>query len=363
MPRYRRGRLSPSTSIALPGPKPSASSPAAQDSDRVEHLLPGESAARCRGPSRACADLAPKAAALTASSRVSVVSGLEVPGRQAGGQRAACRHVTLHAACASQVGLDDARVGDHVGGTPVPMTLAIAQHQHAVADAGDDIHVVLDQQHRDAALVARVEHEARHVLLLLLVHAGHRLVQDQEARLGHQRAGQFDALLQADGDAVDGLVAHALQLHEVDRLLDQPAVRDLLGPRQPPVERGAQHDPGFMCTWRPSRMLSSTDMPLNSARFWKVRATPRRATLCGAMPVMSRPFSRMLALLRRVETGDGVGQRRLAAAVGADQAEDLAAAMRRSTPVSGHQAAEAALNALAFKDRYGLVGRLHVAVP
>jgi hypothetical protein len=29
----------------------------------------------------------------------------------------------------------------------------------------------------------------------------------------------------------------------------------------------------------------------------------------------------------------------------------------------GHQAAEAAFDALAFKDRYGLVGRLHVAVP
>jgi hypothetical protein len=64
--------------------------------------------------------------------------------------------------------------------------------------------VVLDQQHRHAALVARIEDEARHVFLLLLVHAGHRLVQDQEARLGDQRAGQFDPLLQPDRDVSTG---------------------------------------------------------------------------------------------------------------------------------------------------------------
>ena len=69
---------------------------------------------------------------------------------------------------------------------------------------------------------------------------GHRLVQDQEARLGHQRARQFDPLLQAERDRVDQFVAHALQLQEVDHLLDLRAVGDLLGPAEPGVERGAQ---------------------------------------------------------------------------------------------------------------------------
>ena len=36
---------------------------------------------------------------------------------------------------------------------------------------------------------------------------------------------------------------------------------------------------------------------------------------------------------------------------------------RTDWPNGYHSIAEAALNALAFKDRYGLVGRLHVAVP
>ena len=47
--------------------------------------------------------------------------------------------------------------------------------------------------------------------------------------------------------------------------------------------------PAFMCTWRPSMMLSSTVMPANSAMFWKVRAIPSAAICAGRAPVMSLP--------------------------------------------------------------------------
>jgi hypothetical protein len=98
---------------------------------------------------------------------------------------------------APDVGLDHARIGDDFARNARLDHFAVAEHQHAVADAGDDVHVVLDDQHRDAALVPRVQDEAGHVGLFLLVHAGHRLVQDQEARLGHQGPRQFHALLDA----------------------------------------------------------------------------------------------------------------------------------------------------------------------
>ena len=117
-------------------------------------------------------------------------------------------------------------------------------------------------------------------------------------------------------------------------------------PRQPAGTARCAARSGCMCTWRPSRMLSSTVMPLNSARFWKVRATPqpRHRMRRHAGDVVA--FEHDAALLRRVEAGDRVGQRGLAAAVGADQAEDLAAADLQVHAGQRHQAAEAALDLL-----------------
>ena len=82
---------------------------------------------------------------------------------------------------------------------------------------------MFDQQHRHAALVACVQHEARHVFLLFLVHAGHGLVQDQEAGLGHQRARLGGLLHQAAGREV-------AQQREVQRAVGQEGKRAVLAP-------------------------------------------------------------------------------------------------------------------------------------
>src|SRR6266545_157949 len=66
---------------------------------------------------------------------------------------------------------------------------------HAEVDGHDPVgevhhyaHVVLDHDHRNVQLVADVEDEPRHVLGLLEVHAGDRLVEQQQLRLRRQRA-------------------------------------------------------------------------------------------------------------------------------------------------------------------------------
>ena len=43
-----------------------------------------------------------------------------------------------------------------------------------------------------------------------------------------------------------------------------------------PCHSICQNRPRFIITERPAMMLSSVDMPLNSATFWKVRAIPWR---------------------------------------------------------------------------------------
>jgi hypothetical protein len=60
-------------------------------------------------------------------------------------------------------------------------------------------------------------------------------------------------------------------------VLDELAVRDLLALGRADAQR-LQEQVALMRRLRPVMMLSITLMPLNSARFWKVRATPISAT-------------------------------------------------------------------------------------
>ena len=85
---------------------------------------------------------------------------------------------------------------------------------------------------RGAEMVVDVEDEAAHVLLFLEVHAGHRLVEQQQLRLGGERAAELDALLQAVGQPPDRRLADVLDLEEVDDLLDRAPVLELLALRR-----------------------------------------------------------------------------------------------------------------------------------
>ena len=73
----------------------------------------------------------------------------------------------------------------------------------------------------------------RHVLLLLEIHAGHRLVEQQEIGLHRERAAELDPLLQPVGQLADLDLADVLDLEEVDDLLDAVAMLHLLGERRP----------------------------------------------------------------------------------------------------------------------------------
>ena len=73
--------------------------------------------------------------------------------------------------------------------------LAVTQHHDSIADRGDHIHVVLDNQDRNVPLLAGVQDETCDVFLFLVIHAGHRLVEDEEPRLSGERASQLHAFL------------------------------------------------------------------------------------------------------------------------------------------------------------------------
>ncbi len=83
---------------------------------------------------------------------------------------------------------------------------------------------MLDQHDGGAELVVHVQDEAAHVLLLLQVHARHRLVQQQHLRLHGQRSAQVHALLQPVGQLPHRRLAVGLDLQEVDDVFDELAV-------------------------------------------------------------------------------------------------------------------------------------------
>ena len=93
----------------------------------------------------------------------------------------------------AQIGRDHGRVAGHGGRLAVGDLAAVVEDHDAVGEVHDHADIVLDQGHGGAQLLVGLEDEAGHVLLLLDVHAGHRLVEEQEVGLGGQRSGKLDA--------------------------------------------------------------------------------------------------------------------------------------------------------------------------
>ena len=104
---------------------------------------------------------------------------------------------------AAEIGLGDRRVASHLVWRACRDLAPEIQHVDMVGDVHHDAHLVLDHHHRDAEFVANIEHEAGDIFGLLLVHARHHFVEQQQPRFAGQRAGQLDALLLAIGQRAD----------------------------------------------------------------------------------------------------------------------------------------------------------------
>src|SRR5436305_10980359 len=75
--------------------------------------------------------------------------------------------------------------------------LAVVEHLDPLADAEDDAHVVLDEEHAAAEIVANAGNRLGELKALVVVEAGSRLVEEQEARRARHGAGDPDAALLA----------------------------------------------------------------------------------------------------------------------------------------------------------------------
>src|SRR6184192_2792487 len=141
----------------------------------------------------------------------------------------------------AEIGLDHLRIGADLGGGAIGDLDAHVEYRHPVRDVHHHTHVVLDEDDGRPPLLVDVEDEARHVLLLLVVAATHRLVEQEHSRVERERPAELDALLEPVGERAGGPAPEVLDLEEVDDVLDALAVLDLLALREPPVDERLEH--------------------------------------------------------------------------------------------------------------------------
>ena len=177
------------------------------------------------------------------------------------------------------------------------------------------------------------------------VHAGGRLVEQQQARLERQRARDLEAAAvgvgEAEGRIVDArhqpLAEQREDLHRVGAQLlpPRPSPRRAAPARararraaRSPAMAGAP--PQAACARRPARCRARSGCRTRGRAGTCARGRARASCSAGR-PVMSRPANVTRAGVRRVEPGDEVEHRGLAGAVRADDADELALVRRRAT--------------------------------
>src|SRR5205814_4517648 len=123
---------------------------------------------------------------------------------------------------AAEVRLDHRRVGGDLARLALGDLAPVVQDDHAVGDAHDQVHVVLDHDQRQPQLVAQADDEVHERARLGGVEPTGGLVEQHAARLGGEGARQLQALLPAEGQAArlqGGDVAEAEALQQRQRAL------------------------------------------------------------------------------------------------------------------------------------------------
>ena len=121
-------------------------------------------------------------------------------------------------------------------GVPSPIFHAKVNHGDAVGDIHDQADVVLDQHDCGVLEFVDIEDEARHILFLFNVHAGHRLVEQEQGRLERERPPQLNPFAQAVAQGADDGVADMGHFEEVDDRFDALTVGDFFALSRTPKD-------------------------------------------------------------------------------------------------------------------------------
>ena len=187
---------------------------------------------------------------------------------------------------------------------------------------------------------SRSWHHVHRRIGLVRIHAGERLIEQQDLGLGCHRDGDAECPQIAVRQVARPLV-HDVAEPEIGQDLGRAVAEAMLvvtrGRGREIDARARSVQPQMMAT---TTTFSRAVISLKMVVSWKVRTTPLRATACGGSPLIARPRKRP-GRCRRQEGGDQLEQRAFPGAVRADHREDLAILDVEADIVHRDQAAEA----------------------
>ena len=182
---------------------------------------------------------------------------------------------------------------------------ALRQHTDVLAQAHHRLHHVLDHQDRDAARRGCARTTGIDVADLGRVQAGQHLVEQQQPRLGRERAGELQPLAAGDRQARGRLV--------------ELGGRGRRGAATSSAAASAVARAARVADARRRRCSRARSGPRRAARSGRCARCRGARAMCGARPVMSCALETARAARSALEAGDQREQRRLAGAVRADQ--------------------------------------------
>ena len=236
--------------------------------------------------------------------------------------------------------LDHGFVGHDPAGGALGQHRALHHHDHRVAEPGDELHVVLDHAEGIAALAVEPPNRVADDAQERAVDAGADLVQQHDAGIDHHRAAKLQQLLLAAREVARQLVGNAAEAEEVDHIIGPLPVRALLLPHRSRLQPGSEKPlPGL------SRRHGHQVLAHGQCReLMRDLEGPEQAPveqLVGLEAGDVLTAEKDLPRVGREHAGNQVEQRRLAGAVGADQACDRALCDLQTRAVNGCHAAEA----------------------
>src|SRR5215207_953035 len=241
----------------------------------------------------------------------------------------------------AKVSLHDFRIAHDVLGRTVGDLLAGDQHGQPLGELHHRPHDVLDHDHGDALLV-QPDQERDDLVDLGVAQSRHRLVGDQELRAGRHGAGELELAHLDLREVAWHLARLAGQPEEPQELqaalIDRRTTQMPAGPRVHRIEDRDAHVFG-------QRQAGEGPRQLEAARQPAARALMRRQAV---ERLVGEAHAACLVVQR---AADAVDQRRLARAVGPDQAEPLARLDLEVDAVERDEAAEALAEAADLQER------------
>ena len=153
----------------------------------------------------------------------------------------------------------------HFGGSAGGDHAPVVQHGDVIGDGHHHVHVVLDQDDRDAAVRQQADQRLE-VLDLAMREAGRRLVEQQQPRLERERPRDLEAALVAEGQIarlLGRVVGEADEIQQLARLRKERALFTS-EPRQPQQRFGQR---AAVVRVNPASTFSSTVICPNSSVF------------------------------------------------------------------------------------------------